>query len=266
MSFINELPYDILCYTSNFFNTEEVLNFRLISEIFDRVFREYWLFNNDFVLKDLTLILISPEWFKNTRLILSGCIINVNILMNLPDGSLVKDNTNICCPIMNTLYPLRENHLDNLDKHYGVKLNIRLCSCCKNQFCGNDYCSSLIFWIPEYQDAIRNNTNIIPEPKDIDDYICQLIIVPYSHGRTILIGSFIDFFSKSDLSTNWCMFLLNIFFLRNHNNIAERKSYKHKLIYMNEIQYYVLNNIETEVETKFKVFFEHFSIILQNIE
>lgn len=225
---LSNYPYDILCVISNFLNTQEVLVYRSISRQYNEIFKEYWLHNNEFNLYCATLISTPPEWFKNTNLVLDWCEIDRDVILNLPDGTLVKGGTSIYDPITDFYTTLMNRHLDNVEKYYNVKLNIRLCRCSEQVFCGKEYCSSLDKWLPEYHSIINKDLSIVPTIEQQEEYIDDLLNGDYEQMEVPFkfMSSFMCFFDEMRLGAGWLMFTMTTLYFRHVRVILSKIKFR----------------------------------------
>ena len=203
--------FDVLCIISNSLDQENIVNFRTVCKLYDKVFIEYWIIYNSLKLYNTHFTYI-PKWLKYSNLILSNCSIDRDLIYKFPNGTVLY-KTKMFDPITEDINTTNYKHLDRIKEYYGIDLKFIICNCGHKSFCDEDICSSLDFWLPEYK-----NINSIPDLNYIDEIFGQ----DYPNMSNHCHDQLLELIKISELDNVHKFFLMYLLCLRNINDKSGR--------------------------------------------
>lgn len=195
--------FDPLCSISDTLEYNNMVNFRLVSKVWNRVFVEYWVSNYTLIVHDKHISYV-PEYINRTTLILKDCSISRDILFKLP-----KYTTFYKCSIH---FPLL-NKMEDIEKviyhveHDYSEYEFKICNCDIEEFCSKDYCNSLDYWLPEYKSCYIPNREELKEIMDRE----------HSSMNLFSARKFTEFLEEKNNYSNRT-FYISLFMLRNLSN------------------------------------------------
>lgn len=194
---------DVLGIISNSLDQENMINFRAVCKLYDKVFNKHWVKHNNLKLYNTHFTSI-PELFKDSNIILTNCCIDRDLIFDLPP-EIVLRKTKIYDYTTDNTHIIDYECLDRIGN-----LNFTICNCGHESFCGKEICSGLEFWLPEY----INITTLVPDCDYVDKILDQHNHVMSDDCR----NNIFDLLSTSELDRIYKLFLSYLLCLRNVND------------------------------------------------